>query len=144
MNSSGHRWITQLRNGLCVLWLLAFALSEGYSAAATALDHSTKFPSWERRLGWFLLVLPCELLIALILLIRRNRAGLGFRLVALNLIVYAAFMCLDVALVHESLDGTMFAVAGLWAIFFALAVGAARLLIGQAPRHDVPRPTLER
>jgi hypothetical protein len=131
MNSSGHDWLDQVRNGICALWLLVFVLFEGYTAAATALDHSTKFPSWEPTLGWFLFVLPCELLIALGLLIRRERVSLGFLLVAANLLVYAVFMCFEAIWVHEGPDKTTLAVAGLWATFFALAIGAAHLLKNQ-------------
>jgi hypothetical protein len=31
---------------VCVAYLLLFVFSEGYSAAATALDHSSRFPAF--------------------------------------------------------------------------------------------------
>jgi hypothetical protein len=117
-----------------------FALAEAYTAVATALDHSTRVPSWEPKLGWFLIALPCELLIALVLLMRRKRVSLGFRLVGTNLIVYAAFMCFEVVRVRESLDKTMLAVACLWSAFFALAIGAAHIL--KLPRRRDSRLSL--
>jgi hypothetical protein len=128
MNSSERHWLIRVRNGICVLWLLLFVLFEGYSAAATALDHSTRFPAWESKLGWFLFVLPCELLIALACLLRSERVGLGFLLVAANLLVYAAFMCFEAVLVHENLSWATLAMPVLWVTFFALAIGAAHVL----------------
>ena len=53
----------------CVLYLLLFVFSEGYSAAATAFDHSSRFPAWESTLGLFLFILPCELLVSLALVL---------------------------------------------------------------------------
>lgn len=103
MDSSEHHWLIQVRDGICALWLSAFVLFEGYTAAATALDHTRRFPHWESTLGWFLFVLPCELFVALPLLMDRERARLGFLLVTANLFVYALFMCLEVALAHEGL-----------------------------------------
>jgi hypothetical protein len=132
MNSSEHHWLIRVRNGICALWLLVFVLSEAYTAAATAVDHSRRFPAWESTLGWFLFVLPCELLVALALFIRRERASLGFLLVAANVLVYALFFIFEVVSDHETLDRTTLLVAGLWAIFFALAIGAAHLLKGRA------------
>jgi hypothetical protein len=132
MNSSEHHWLIQVRNGICSCWLFVFVLFEGYTAAATALDHSTRFPSWESKLGWFLFVLPCELLVALTLLMRRERVSLGFFLVAANLFIYAVFMCFEAVWVHESPDRTTLIVAGLWSAFFALGIGAAHLLKDQA------------
>jgi hypothetical protein len=127
-NSSEQQWLIQVRNVICALWLLVFVLFEGYTAAATALDHSPRFPAWESKLGWLLFFLPCELLVALAFLIRREKVRLGFLLVAANLLVYAGFMCFEAVLVHESMDGVTLEVAGLWAAFFALAIGAAHVL----------------
>jgi hypothetical protein len=132
MNSPERHWLIPVRNGICALWLLVFVLFESYTAAGTALDHSQRFPAWESTLGWFLFLLPCELLVALAFLTRRKRASLGFLLVVANLIVYAIFMCFEALVVHESMDRTTLAVAGLWATFFALAIGAAQLLKDQA------------
>jgi hypothetical protein len=131
-NPAEHHWLIQVRNGICALWLLVFVLFEAYTAATTVLDHSLRFPVWESKLGWFLFVLPCELLIAVVCLVRRERMRLGFFLVAANLLAYATFMCSEAVLVHENIDKGTLAVAGLWAIFFALAIEAAHLLKGQA------------
>ena len=132
MNSSEHHWLIRARNGICALWLLLFVLSEAYTAAGTALHHSRRFPAWESTLGWSLFVLPCELLVALALFMRREKANLGFLLVAANLLVYALFFIFEVLMDDQSLDRTTLLVAGLWAIFFALAIGAAHLLKDRA------------
>src|SRR5258708_15210809 len=111
MNSSEHHWLVQVRNGMCALWLLVFVMFEGYTAAATALDHSPRFPAWESKLGWFLFLLPCELFVALAFLILRRRVSLGFLLVTANLLVYAVFICFEAAFVRESMNRTTLAVA---------------------------------
>lgn len=125
MSSSRHHLVIQVRNAICVLWLLISVVFEGYTAAGIAL-------SWESKLGWFLFVLPCELLIALVLLIRRVRARLGFHLVAANLFFYAVFIIYCEAMwVHQTQDTVTLTVVGLWATFLALAIGAAYFLRDQ-------------
>ena len=132
MNSSGHHWFVQVRNRLYALWLLVFVAFEGYTAAATTLDHSTRFPTWESKVGWFLFVLPCELLVALALLLRRERANLGFHLVTANIFVYAVFLSFEA--VHEDLNRTMFAVVACGWPFLLLRSGQ-RISSGIKPRR---------
>jgi hypothetical protein len=130
MENSGISWLLPVRNAICTLYLLVFTLFEGYSAAATALDHSGRFPAWESKLGTFLFILPCELLVSLALLLYGERARLGFYLVVGNLFVYVAFMCLESILVHDapSTTGAMWEILGIWAFLFASAMGSAHLL----------------
>ena len=132
MNSSERHWTTQVRSGICALWILVLVLFEGYTAGGMALDRSTRVPAWESSLGWFLFVLPCELLVALAVLLRRQRRNLGFRLVAANVLVYALLMYFWAVLDHEGLTMTTLEVAGFWVTFFVLAIGAAHLLRNQA------------
>ena len=95
MKTTATSFLMALRKGLCVMCLLLLAASEAYSAAATALDHSSSFPDWESKLGWFLFILPCELLTALFLLLG-ERARIGFWLTFANVLVYAGFFSLAV------------------------------------------------
>ena len=119
---------------VCVGYLLLFVFSEGYSAAATALDHHSRFPAWESTLGLFLFVLPCELMISLALVLYGDKARLGVCLVAVNLCAYAGFMCLEIMLVPDA-NGKDWEFAAVWAAFMALAVGAAYFL--SASSHSV-------
>ena len=112
---------------LCVVYLLLFVVFEGYSAAATALDHHSRFPAWESTLGLFLFILPCELLVSLALVLFGDRARLGVCLVAVNLCAYAGFMCLEIMLVPDA-NGRDCEFAAMWAAFMALALGAAYFL----------------
>jgi hypothetical protein len=115
---------------LC-LGLCAFA--ELYSAGETALDRFA--PSWERVLGWFLFLLPIELIAALILLFNRKNGRLGFNLTALNLVLYAGFMVVDVFAGHAyPIVRADWLMMGLWAIFFALVLFSAWLIrVGSRP-----------
>jgi hypothetical protein len=111
----------------CVVYLLLFVFSEGYTAAATALDHHSRFPAWESTLGLFLFILPCELLVSLALVLHSDKARLGVCLVAVNLCAYAGFMCLEIMLVPDP-NGKDWEPAAIWGAFMALAVGAAHFL----------------
>ena len=114
---------------MCVFYLLVFMLFEFYSAASTALDRNTKFPSWEPLLGWGLFVLPCVLLVSLFLL-HGSHARLGFYLVVANLCLYASFITFEwvVSRGNAPSHGAMWEVAGIWAALFATALLAARFL----------------
>lgn len=118
------RWCLRL---VCALYLFLFVFSEGYSAAATALDDSRRFPHWESTVGLFLFILPCELLASLALLLRSGRKALGFYLVIVNMTAYLAFMCLDV-IVGQGSNWADWEFASVWAIAMAVAVGAAGFL----------------
>jgi len=110
-----------------VVYLLLFVFSECYSAAATALDHHSRFPAWESTLGLFLFILPCELLVSLALVLCSDKALLGVYLVAVNLCGYAGFMCLEIILVPDA-SGKDWEPAAIWGAFMVLAVGAAHFL----------------
>jgi hypothetical protein len=118
------------------LGLCAFA--EIYSAGATALDRFA--PSWERVLGWLLFLLPIELIAALILLFSDKKARLGFNLMILNVLMYAGFMVVDVFAGDEAtpIDRSDWLMMGLWAIFFASVLFAARLI--PAGSRSIGRP----
>ena len=111
---------------VCVVYLLLFVFSEGYSAAATAFDHSSRFPAWESTLGLFLFILPFELLVSLALLLYGN-IRLGVCLVAVNLCAYGGFLCLEIMLVPDA-NKKDWEAASIWGAFMALAVGAAQFL----------------
>ena len=67
-----------MTKSLCTAYLILFVLFEIYSASATALDDSNRFPAWEAKLGWGLFVLPCLLVFGLFLLLSGKRERLGF------------------------------------------------------------------
>src|ERR1700727_2342614 len=90
--------LIQIRNVICVLWLILFAIFETYSALATALDNSRRFPAWETKLGWGMFVLPFLLMFGLVLLLFSKRLTVGFSLVALSLLLYMGFLFLELAL----------------------------------------------
>ena len=100
-NAGTDSWVFRAAKVVSALYLILFALFEVYSAAATALDHSGRFPAWETNLGWSLFLLPCELLAGLALLMYSSRPKLGFYLVLLNLSMYAGFMFLEFLLVSR-------------------------------------------
>jgi hypothetical protein len=109
--------------------LILLVASETYSAAATALDNSSRLPVWEAKFGWLLFVLPCELTAGVFLLTKRaEKARLGFWLVILNTLTYAGFSCLDGDLVHAAWDRVELEVAGGWFLFLLIAIAAAHLL----------------
>ena len=134
--SSTVRWYFKVRDVFCILYLFVFVLFEVYSAAATALDHSGRFPPWESIVGWFLFVLPCELMIAMVLLLDGAKAKLGLNLVLVNLCAYVGFMYFETSLVHDGVvsRGAMWEVVGIWAVLIAGAVGSAGLMFLRAPR----------
>jgi cell division protein FtsW (lipid II flippase) len=123
------QWKRRIGEAVSVLYLLIFVLFEVYSASATALDRDTAFPSWEHRLGWALLVLPCMLLVSLFLLHGR-RSKLGFSLTVGNLCLYASFMIFG-STASQGIPATnrvMREVGGIWATLFLAAVLAARFI----------------
>jgi hypothetical protein len=133
-----HGRVFRVVHALSALYLILFALFEIYSAAATALDHSGRFPAWESNLGWCLFLLPCELVIALALLMYSSRARLGFSLLLLNLSMYAGFMILESVLVHDlsSDRRAIWIVFGIWASLFTIAFGAGWVLMVHNGRNQ--------
>jgi len=119
--------LIQIRNVICVLWLILFAVFETYTALATALDNSRRFPAWEAKLGWGMLVLPSLLMIGLVLLLFGKRLTLGFSLVASSLLLYMGFVFLELALVGK-IDRTDWVVVGIWVTLCATATVAAWFL----------------
>ena len=55
-NESPRKWPVRILKALSIVCLILLVLSEGYSAAATALDPTA--PNWERKIGWALFALP--------------------------------------------------------------------------------------
>ena len=131
LNAGPDSWVFRAAKVLSALYLILFALFEVYSAAATALDHSGRFPAWETNLGWCLFLLPCELLVGLALLLYSSRPRLGFYLVLLNLSMYAGFFVFESLLVRDLPNDkrAVWIVLGIWASLFGIAIGAARLLM---------------
>jgi len=127
MKSQKVRLLIQIRNVICVLCLIVFALFETYSALATALDNSRRFPAWEAKLGWGLFVLPSLLMIGLVLLLFGKRPTLGFSFVALSLLLYMGFLFLELALIRKIELGDWVSV-GIWAALCAIATESAWLL----------------
>lgn len=121
-------WLMRARNVLCALYLILFVLFETYSASATALDHSNRFPAWETKVGWGLFALPCLLLTGLVFLLRRERGNIGFTFVGLSILLYLAFMFLEDALSREPMGRGEWVFNGIWIMLCAVATAAAWLL----------------
>lgn len=121
-------WLRRIRNVLCVIYLILFVLFETYSASATALDHSNRFPAWEAKVGWGLFVLPCLLLTGLVFLLLSERRTIGFTLAGLSTSLYLAFMFLEDALSREPWDRRAWLFDGIWITLCAFATAAAWLL----------------
>ena len=117
----------QIRNVICILYLILFAFSETYSALATAFDNSRRFPAWEAKLGWGMLVLPSLLMIGLVLLLFGKRLTLGFSLVVSSLLLYMGFLFLELTL-GPKIEQMDWVFAGIWTGLCALATAAAWLL----------------
>jgi len=128
--------LIRIRNAVCVLYLLLLALFETYSAAATALDHTGRFPVWEAKLGWWLLILPCLLVAGLILLLRGARENVGLIFVGLSAILYLAFLFLEDAVSRERMQKGERLFTGIWIVLCFAAVSAAWLL-KRSPRSDL-------
>jgi hypothetical protein len=119
--------LIQIRNVICVLWLILFAIFETYSVLATALDNSRRFPAWVTKLGWGMFVLPSLLMFGLVLLLFGKRLTLGFSLVASSLLLYMAFLLLELAL-GPRIEQMDWVFVGFWTALCALATAAAWLL----------------
>jgi hypothetical protein len=131
-------WWIRARDAVCALYLILFVFFETYSADATALDHSKRFPAWEASLGWGLFVLPCLLVFGLILLLSRRHGRLGFYLVGLSLILYMGFLFLEGFLHREQVVRMKWIFNfynGVWITLSAVAVGAAWLLKHRSIRN---------
>jgi len=128
MKSSQARWLRRIRNGVCFLYLLLFVLFETYSAAATALDHTGRFPVWEAKLGWWLLILPCLLVAGLVFLLRGARENIELFLVGLSAFLYLAFLFLEDAVSRERMQQGEWLFTGIWIVLCFAATPAAWLL----------------
>ena len=125
--------LIHVRDALCLPCLVLFVLSELYSAADLASDSHLKLPSWEHPLGWSLFGLPSALVVGLILLLRSDRSRLGFYSAVLSLVLYAAFICLEVFQGHANLGDWISASA--WISFCVIGIGAARVLMIRSDRN---------
>jgi cytochrome bd-type quinol oxidase subunit 2 len=117
-------------------YLLFFVLFEVYSAAATALDRSSEFPTWEHFLGWALFILPCALVVSIVLLHGRH-PKLGFALLVGNLCLYASFMVFE-SVIYDGAPASrqaVWEVGGIWAVLFLAAILAARFLAVETQTH---------
>jgi hypothetical protein len=137
-------WLIRIRTVGCVLCLSLCAFAELYSAGATALDRFG--PSWERILGWFLFLLPIELIAALTFLFSNKREKLGFNFAILNVLLYAGFVVVDVFAGSKSrVDKADWLMMGIWAVFFAVVLFSARLIMtgSRRPKTNVTQPSIE-
>jgi hypothetical protein len=96
------------------------------------LAHVALF--WERIFGWILFLLTAELIAAMVLLFNRQWARRGYYLVVLNLLLYAGFLFAEMrAHPDPRTHRTDWLVLGIWGLFFAAAMLAARFMVtGQA------------
>lgn len=117
------RWLIRYA---CTLYVCLCAISELYSAAATALDRFAPF--WEEGIGWFLFLLPIELITALVLLFSHKYGKLGFNLTILNLLLYEGFLIAEVFAGRFPFDKRDWLLMGLWTVFFATVLYSARLI----------------
>jgi len=120
--------LIRIRGVACSLCMVLCAFAELYSAGATALDRFA--PSWERPIGWFLFLLPIELIAGLILLFNREHGRLGFNLTRLNLLLYSGFLIVEVFAENPiPADWKDWLAMGLWAFFFAAVLISARFIL---------------
>jgi hypothetical protein len=127
MKTQKASWLMQIRNVICVFWLIVFAIFETYSALPTAFDNSRRFPAWEAKLGWGMFVLPSLLMIGLVLLLFGKRLTLGFSFVVSSLLLYIGFLFLELAL-GPRIEQMDWVFVGFWTALCALATAAAWLL----------------
>jgi hypothetical protein len=127
MKTQKASWLIQGRNVICILWLIVLAIFETYSALATALDNSRKFPAWEAKLGWGMFVLPSLLMIGLVLLLFGKRLTLGFSFVVSSLLLYMGFLFVELAL-GPKMEQKDWVFTGFWAALCALGTAAGWLL----------------
>jgi uncharacterized membrane protein len=85
-----------------------------------------------------LFLLPIELIVALILLFKHKNGRLGFKLTALNLLLYAGFIVVDLFAGHFPVDKGDWLFMGLWAIFFATVLFSTRFF--QAGSRSTGKP----
>lgn len=130
-------WNRRAGGAISVFYLLIFTLFEVYSAIATALDSSSRFPRWESAIGCALLVLPATLLASLFLLHGR-RPKLGLSIIIANLCLYASFMILEsVAFAGAPVSPRAeWEVWGIWSMLFLMAAFAARFLETKAQTRN--------
>jgi len=117
----------QVRNVISILYLIVFALFETYSAIATVLDSSGRFPTWEAKFGWGLFILPSLIIIGTALLLFGKRVTLGIYLVASSLLLYMGFLFFEV-LALGRLTPADWVVISIWTTLCAIAAGAGWVL----------------
>jgi hypothetical protein len=121
-------WIVATRVA-CIVFLSLFVLSETYSAAATALDNSPYYPSWEPLLGRGLFILPCLLAAGMFILCSDRNRTLGFSLAIASLFLYGAFFVFEDFAYRGNQNVPGFNSAdGFWIVSFVMAFLAAYLL----------------
>jgi len=118
-----------MTKSFCTGYLILFFVFEIYTFAATALDHSNRYPAWEAKLGSGLFVLPCLLIFGLFLLLSRQRAWLGFSLVGLSILLYVGFLFLEDLLVSGRMRRLDWQFDGIWVTLGAIAIAAAWFLV---------------
>jgi len=134
------RWLIRYA---CTLYVCLCAFSELYSAAATELDRFAL--SWEKGIGWFLFLLPIELIAALSLLFSHKYGKLGFNLTILNLLLYEGFLIVEVFAGRFPFDTRDWLLMGLWTIFFVTVLFSARLILAGSKRagKSATQPSIE-
>lgn len=134
--SNGERsWLIRVRDTLCCLYLIVFVIFEAYSAAATALDDTRRFPAWEAKLGWYLFALPVLLVIALVLFVRGRRGAVAFILVVSSVLLYLGFILLENTLAPEHMSRGDWVFTGIW-IVLCTAAAAAGWLLKRTPKSE--------
>jgi hypothetical protein len=113
---------------ICGIYLLLFAFSELYSAAATSLDNTHRFPTWEPTLGRWMFILPCILVAGMTLLLLNRLRAWGFTMIFASLLIYGAFFIFEVHLSqHAPKNHTVGTIGVFWSLAFAIAFVAAYL-----------------
>jgi hypothetical protein len=122
------QWRRWARSISCVLCLGLFFLSEFFSAAGTALDR--RAPAWARSLGWLLFLLAAELVAAAAMLFIPRWARLGYRLVLLNLALFAGCFVAGMFFHRAApLRRADWLTLGIWVVYLAAAALSARFMV---------------
>lgn len=118
-----------IKRAACIAYLLIFALSELYSAAATSLDRRSDYPAWEPTVGRWLFAAPSLLILGIFCLVSSRHRKAGFWTAIASLGLYAAFFVFEQAEYRGSATIPVISfINALWLGLFSLTVLAALLL----------------
>jgi hypothetical protein len=118
------KWTLRIRDFLCFSYLFLLAIFEGYGGIVTLIDPFAS--SVERRLGFLLALVSCELFIGSALLFGKKAWKFGFFLVALNVLLYGRIVVAEISYKNANggkFDGRIVLTFTIFAAFLAVLSG---------------------